>query len=210
MDVQSIISQIKNGGHNPVRSRRVYSWGDRNTCKQLFEDIFRSVDKTVTRFEFLPEYEAIIDWMTNTRGMGLLLTGDCGRGKSTILTGVIPVLIYQATGLVVRPIHSEQFDKPCDASWPNAGEKPKNIDYLCNTYFPIIDEVGVEPQMNNYGEKYEGFNRILNEAEQKLKPVFVSTNLSPEEMLSRYDVRTVDRLVRLSRTVKFEGKSYRK
>ena len=126
-----------------------------NTCKRLFVEIFKTVDKTAINFEFLPEYEAIIDWMTNTRGMGLLLTGDCGRGKSTILTGVIPVLLYQATGLVVRPIHSEQFEQTCAASWPNAGKDPRNIDYLCNTYFPIIDEIGIEPLINDYGEKYE-------------------------------------------------------
>ena len=198
MDIQAIIAQMKNSGHDPVRSRRVYSWGDRNTCQRLFIEIFQSVDKTATNFEFLPEYNAIIDWMTNTRGMGLLLTGDCGRGKSTILTGVVPVLLYQATGLVVRPVHS------------NAGKEPKNIDYLCNTYFPIIDEIGIEPLINDFGEKYEGFNRVLNIAEQRLKPVFVSTNLTPEQMLARYDVRTIDRLVRLSKMVKFEGKSYRK
>lgn len=210
MDIQSIISQMRNGGHDPVRNRRVYSWGDRATCQRLFVEIFQSVDKTAVNFDFLPEYASIIEWMTNTRGMGLLLTGDCGRGKSTILTGVVPVLIYQATGLVVRPIHSEQFEKPCKATWPNAGDKPKNIDYLCNTYFPIIDEIGIEPLINDYGEKYEGFNRVLNVAEHKLKPVFVSTNLTLEQMLKRYDVRTIDRLVRLSRTVEFKGESYRK
>lgn len=210
MDIQSIIAKMKSAGHDPVRSRRAFSWGDRNTCKRLFVEIFKTVDKTAINFEFLPEYEAIIDWMTNTRGMGLLLTGDCGRGKSTILTGVIPVLLYQATGLVVLPIHSEQFEQTCAASWPNAGKDPRNIDYLCNTYFPIIDEIGIEPLINDYGEKYEGFNRVLNIAEQKLKPVFVSTNLTPEKILSRYDVRTIDRLVRLSKMIKFEGKSYRK
>jgi DNA replication protein DnaC len=46
--------------------------------------------------------------------------------------------------------------------------------------------------------------------QKRLKPVFVSTNLTPEQMLARYDVRTIDRLVRLSKMVKFEGKSYRK
>lgn len=72
MDIQSIIAKMKSAGHDPVRSRRAFSWGDRNTCKRLFVEIFKTVDKTAINFEFLPEYEAIIDWMTNTRGMGLL------------------------------------------------------------------------------------------------------------------------------------------
>ena len=107
-------------------------------------------------------------------------------------------------------IFVDSTQRPCAASWPNAGKEPKNIDYLCNTYFPIIDEIGIEPLINDFGEKYEGFNRVLNIAEQRLKPVFVSTNLTPEQMLARYDVRTIDRLVRLSKMVKFEGRSYRK
>ncbi len=210
MDIQSVIAQMKNDGHNPVRSRKAYSWGDKETCRNLFIEIFQSVDQTVGGFEFLPEYEAIVDWMTDTRGMGLLLTGDCGRGKSTILTGVIPILLYQKINMTVRPIHSEQFEQGCKATWPTAPKEPKNIDFLCATYFPIIDEIGIEPLINDYGEKYEGFNRILNIAEQRLKPVFVSTNLSPEQMLKRYDVRTIDRLVRLSKMVEFKGKSLRK
>ena len=34
-----------------------------------------------------------------------------------------------------------------------------NLDYLTRTAYPIIDELGVEPLVNDYGEKYEGFNR---------------------------------------------------
>ena len=89
MDIQSIIAQMKNSGHDPVRSRRVYSWGDRNTCQRLFIEIFQSVDKTATNFEFLPEYNAIIDWMTNTRGIKKYLQNK----TYTIYQQLLPILI---------------------------------------------------------------------------------------------------------------------
>ena len=209
MDVNTIIANMKKQGQDIVRRKKVFSWGDFDTCKQLFCEIFQSVDTSMTKFEFLPEYNQIIEWMTNTRGRGLLLCGDCGRGKSSILSGVIPVLLYQKTHLTIRAIHSQSFETPCKATWATTLDKPKNIDYLCNCPYPIIDEIGVESQITNYGEKYEGFNRVLNIAEQKLNPVFVSTNLTPEQLLERYDVRTMERLIRLCTMITFKGESKR-
>ena len=63
--------------------------------------------------------------------------------------------------------------------------------------------------MNNYGERYEGFQVLINEAERLLKPVFVSTNLDSEMMTRRYDKRTTDRVIRLCRAVRFAGESLR-
>ncbi len=209
MNVEAILKQLAGNGCDPVRRRRSYSWGDRETCRGLLAAVFRAVDRTVRRFEFLPEYEAVADWMADTQGRGLLLYGDCGRGKSTIITGVVPVLLFQATGAVVRAVHSEQLTQPCAASWPGMGAAARNIDYLCATRFPIIDEAGIEPEINDYGARYEGFCRVLNAAEQRVSPVFVSTNLTPEQLAVRYDRRTVDRLVRLTKAIEFRGRSYR-
>lgn len=84
-----------------------------------------------------------------------------------------------------------------------------NLDYLTRSAYPIIDELGVEPLINDYGEKYEGFNRIINAAERYLRPLFISTNLTEEQLLQRYGERTFDRLTRLCRIVEFCGESLR-
>ena len=81
--------------------------------------------------------------------------------------------------------------------------------YLKNTNIPVIDELGLEPFANNYGEKFEGFNFIIDKAEQKIKPLFITTNLSAEQILSRYGSRTTDRIGRLCKTVVFKGDSLR-
>lgn len=69
--------------------------------------------------------------------------------------------------------------------------------------------MGVEPLINDYGERYEGFNRIVNAAERRLRSLFLATNLSKEQLLRRYGERTFDRLIRLCRAVEFRGESLR-
>lgn len=136
--------------------------------------------------------------------------GDCGRGKSIILNGVLPVL-FRMKNRVLQPIHAQNFG----AEIPNQrlawGERPATyLDQLLISSFPAIDELGIEPMMNDYGEKGEGFNMILNVAERYHRPVFVTTNLTELQILDRYGERTMDRLAHLCRTVHFEGDSLRK
>jgi DNA replication protein DnaC len=83
------------------------------------------------------------------------------------------------------------------------------LEYLKKSRFPAIDELGLEPQVNEFGEKFEGFNMIIDSAEQKIKPLFITTNLEPEQLLKRYQSRTLDRLGRLCKTVVFNGDSLR-
>ena len=175
------------------------SWGDRDYCEGLFCEIFRRVDTSIVRYRHLPEYAGIIDWMASTEGRGLLLYGDCGRGKSIILTGVVPVLLAMQERMTVA-IHADELSKPYELALRTAGYDPKmtNLDYLTRTAYPIIDELGVEPLVNDYGEKYEGFNRVINAAERYLRPLFLSTNLytrTAARPLWRADFRPADTLV---------------
>ena len=132
--------------------------------------------------------------MTNTQGKGLLLTGDIGRGKSNIIRYVIPVL-FHLKGKVVKSVHSSNIKK--------------ELDDLINRRYIAIDEVGEEPTTVDYGERFEAFNRVVNAAEDDIKMLFISTNLSGKELDDRYGSRTIDRLERLCKIVKFSGESLR-
>lgn len=206
----TIIDRLSAEKRLVVRRAESLSWGDRERCEALFREIFRRVDRTVVRYRPLPEYASVIGWMTATDGRGLLLWGDCGRGKSTILTGVIPVLLAMK-GFHACPVHADELTKPYRFAASTAGcdSTCLNLDFLTRAPFPIIDEVGVEPLINDYGERYEGFNRIVNAAERRLRPLFLATNLSKEQLLRRYGERTFDRLTRLCRAVEFRGESLR-
>lgn len=192
--------------HNPER----FSWGDKKKCEKIFREIFVKVDQSLATYEHLPEYDEVVEWMTDTGGLGLLLMGDCGRGKSIIITGMIPVLLA-IKQCHTFPVHADDFGKPYPLAASTMGMDPnsKFLDYLVRAKYPIIDELGVEPLVNDYGEKYEGFNLVMNAAERYMRPVFISTNLTTIDMLNRYGERTMDRLQHLCRIVEFKGDSLR-
>jgi len=63
--------------------------------------------------------------------------------------------------------------------------------------------------INDFGGKFEGFNSIVDNAESEMKPLFISTNLTREELELRYGLTAIDRINRLCRIVKFKGESLR-
>ncbi len=209
--IQQLISQMIKEKTLDERMPWHWSWGSREYCERLFKTIFMSIDGTIEQYEHLPEYEAVIDWMTHTDGKGLLLIGDCGRGKSLILNYVLPVL-FRMKGCGFRAVHAQDMYKehPYQQYYGYYQRPATYLDLLVKAKYPAVDELGVEGQYNDYGEKNEGFNLILNSAERYLRPVFVSTNLTEEELLNRYGERTLDRLMHLCRTVRFKGESLRK
>lgn len=178
------------------RVSTMISFGSLEDCRVLFEKAFLHSDKSVDEFKFLPEYERVVDWMCNNRGKGLLLMGDVGRGKTVISAGVIPGLFYYRLRKIVKPTAAENM--------------PLRVDSLVKQPFLCIDDLGTEPLANNYGVKFEAFTRLINEAEARLKLVFISTNLTIEELIDRYGERSADRLIRLCKIIKFEGSSLRK
>ncbi|GAB0481682.1 hypothetical protein KML24007_04280 [Alistipes indistinctus] len=209
-NINAIIDRLVADRKLIVRNPTRLSWGDKETCEALFSALFRRLDGSIATFQHLPEYEQITDWMHDTRGLGLLLIGDCGRGKSIIATGLVPVLLNMKN-LYTYPVHADDFNKPYPFAASTMGMDPKmtNLDYLMRSPFPTVDELGVETLINDYGERYEGFNRVINAAERYYRPMFVSTNLSKDEMLNRYGERTLDRLQHLCRIVEFRGESLR-
>ena len=56
-------------------------------------------------------------------------------------------------------------------------------------------------QINDYGEKCEGFNLVINASERYNRPMFISTNLTEEQILARYGERTDKGYGALSRFV---------
>lgn len=212
-NIANIVKQLRQESASLLfRETASYSWADNiGKAGELLESIFRVVDDTVEHYNPLPEYFGIKHWMLNTEGKGLLLMGNCGRGKSVIASGVIPVL-FRMKGKILHPVHAQDMHKPTPQQpYLCYGQRPETwLDFLQRTNFPIIDELGVEMQMNDFGEKCEGFNLVVNAAERYNRPLFITTNLTEEQILARYGERTLDRLGHLCKMVKFTGDSLRK
>ena len=145
----------------------------------------------------LPEYKEIIQWLSNSEGKGLLMTGSNGRGKTAILKGVIP-LIFKSRGYVLKVLNSTEID-------PNIFQT-----YLNKKKFIAIDEIGKDSIIKDYGNIKDPVEAAIDHCEDRIKLLLMTSNLTAEQIQSRYGNRTLDRIKRLCKIVVFKGSSFRK
>lgn len=195
MELKSVVEELRYHGIQAARTNKGLSFGTIEECRAMFQQAFMVADPRITNYQHLPEYDQIIEWMSDSKGKGLLLAGNCGRGKSVILMGVLPILMNRKFNKILTTYHADQI--------------PVQVDQIKRKWAIAIDEVGVEPKVNNYGERSEGFNTIMNEAERRAALLFLSTNLNAQQITDRYGVRTTDRMLGLCRVVRFAGPSLR-
>jgi len=169
-----------------------YKLGTREELKEMFIKAFKYYDRTIDKYEHLPSYDEIIDWLEDTRGRGLMLMGECGLGKSTILNYVIPAIFRTKTNKVLRSIPAKEL-----------AAVERNV-----APFIIIDDLGTESIKNDYGTKIDAVADAISYAEDSSKTLLITTNLSPNSLKERYDERTLDRL-RKCKVVIIKGKSFR-
>lgn len=145
-----------------------------------------------------PEYEDVAEWLTDNKGRGLWLCGECGRGKTLIGAKILPVLFnfYHFPRKII--------------SLYDAKDLNSKFDDIVKKHIIYIDDVGKESVEVNYGNRNLRFPDIVDEAEKKGKLLMFSTNLSQEKMVEKYGERTVDRLRAITKKIVFRGKSLRK
>jgi len=170
-----------------------YKLGSIEELKEMFIKAFKYYDRTIDKYDHLSSYDEIIDWMVDTKGRGLMLMGECGLGKSTILNFVIPAIFRTKTNKVLRSIPAKEL-----------AAVERNV-----APFIIIDDLGTESIKNDYGTKIDAVADAISYAEDSSKTLLITTNLSPNSLKERYDERTLDRL-RKCKVVIIKGKSFRK
>lgn len=145
--------------------------------------------------QWLPEYDEIVDWLTDNGGRGLLCYGNVGRGKTLICAKAIPMLLNYFCRKVVTVVDAISMNN--------------NIDEVKKQYLLCLDDIGTEAQANQYGNKRDAFSEIVDEAERKGHLLLITTNLTLEELRGKYGIRTLDRLRHITKCVKFKGDSLR-
>ena len=166
--------------------------GTKEELKDMFIKAFKHYDRTIDTYTHLPAYDEIIDWLVDTKGRGLMLMGECGLGKSTILNYVIPAIFRTKTTKSLKSISAKDL-----------GTIEKSI-----TTFIIIDDLGTESIKNDYGTKIDAVADAISYAEDSSKTLLITTNLSGKSLKERYDERTLDRL-RKCKVVVIKGESFR-
>ena len=169
-----------------------FKLGTKEELKDMFIKAFKHYDRTIDTYKHLSSYDEIIDWLVDTKGKGLMLMGECGLGKSTILNYVIPAIFRTKTNKVLRSISAKDLEAI-----------EKNI-----STFIIIDDLGTESIKNNYGTKVDAVADAISYAEDSSKTLLITTNLASKALKDRYDERTLDRL-RKCKVVVIKGESFR-
>jgi len=192
--MRTLEETLKNATHIKVRDYKRYSFGSIEECAALFCEAFMLVDKTVTKYKHLPEYDEVIKWLSDTEGKGLFLLGNCGRGKSVILTGVLPLIFNAKKGKILKPITARKLHKVTEYKTP----------------FIVIDDIGTEEIVNDYGTKIDAVENAIFEAEDDLKMLLLTSNLDASSIKERYGERIYDRIKRLCKVVFMRGESLRR
>ena len=192
--MRTLQDTLENATHIKVRDYKRYSFGNIEECTALFCEAFRLVDKTFTKYKHLPEYNEVIKWLSDTEGKGLFLIGNCGRGKSVILTGVIPLIFNAKKGKILKPIPARKLHTITEYKTP----------------FIVVDDIGTEEIVNDYGTKIDAVENAIFEAEDDLKLLLLTSNLDASAIKQRYGDRIYDRIRRLCKVVFMKGDSLRK
>ena len=166
--------------------------GTKEELKEMFVKAFNHYDRTIDTYNHLPAYDEIIDWLVDNKGRGLMLMGECGLGKSTILNFVIPAIFRTKTNKLLTSTPAKEL-----------GEIERS-----SASFIIIDDLGTESIKNDYGTKIDAVADAISYAEDSSKTLLITTNLKPNRLKERYDDRTLDRL-RKCKVVVIKGKSFR-
>lgn len=195
IDFQQSIAQLSDNSNFKIREFPVFRFGEFRQCKELLTQAILKTDRTIKNLEWIPEYDEIANWMVDTKGKGLLLAGDVGRGKTSIICHALPLLFFSSLNKIVKCTHANELNSHLEEY------KPKLL--------IAVDDMGTETIINHFGQKYEPMNRLFDMAESKSKTLFISTNLSSTEIQERYGTRTIDRISRLCKIVKFSGDSFR-
>lgn len=162
------------------------------------------------KYQWLPAYDKVVEWLTDNKGRGLLCQGSCGLGKTVICQYIIPVLINRYARKVPNCYTAIDMTQKFDT-----------IQDKCGALL-FIDDIGTEPvEVNIYGNRHIPFNEIVDSCERKGGLLVITTNirttratdpttgLSIPSIQERYGLRTLDRLRAITKVIVFEGKSMR-
>lgn len=179
-----------------TKKKTTYKFAEnREEAKKLMTEIITTLDTSIKKFVWLPEYENVIDWMLGS-DKGLLIAGDPGLGKSNIIRLLVPTLFHLKYSMVVRPV--------------DANSVKENWDSISKAPVIIVDEVGDERQdVEKYNIKYWAFEDVVRMCEAESKTLFVTTNLNKNQLTGRYNPRITDRLDYLVTAFRIQGQSLR-
>lgn len=169
------------------------SCGSIKEIKEMMKAIFFACDQSIneSNFTWFKQYDEVAQWLHNTEGRGLFLTGNCGLGKTLLLKYVVPTILLTTNRKVLKPFHAKDTLHK---------EKAKE---MLSKRFICIDDIGSETFLSDYGQRRQVVADIILSAEEDNKVLILTTNLNSKQMEEKYDIRVLDRLQKICKIINF-------
>ncbi|MEI8204766.1 MAG: hypothetical protein WCH34_17235 [Bacteroidota bacterium] len=161
-------------------------------AKQKMQTLF---EMFVPGYEWISEYDEVAEWMTDNKGRGLFLYGNCGRGKTMLAKYVIPALLLSECRKVM--------------TYYDISDLKDRFEELKQKKIFGVDDIGTEEIVVKFGNRTDVFAEIMDLTEKKSKLIVVTSNYQKDELLNRYGRRILDRIIATTTRVCFTGKSFR-
>ncbi len=184
---------------------RSAAFGEGRNFRLQIPDAEQRIKKVMTTFyttggikkppQWRTEYGQIIEWCQDSKGKSLLLNGGVGVGKTTIALLVLPELIKDYYGLIVKCYSASEL---------NEREKEVKAKMLLT-----IDDIGLEGVKNDYGNKSMVLPAIVDRLEREGGLLILTTNLNAQGLKDHYGTRCWDRMQDLFDFITIRGEGMR-
>jgi len=156
---------------------------------------------------------SVVEWMIQAerRGRpgsrGLMLSGGCGNGKSTMCEAIRRFYQQMPKPLSCIMITASELNRVCSEKTADDGR----FENWCRCLRLIIDDLGTQqPYVMDYGNQRFPFNELLEERYNRNLITIISTNITrPEEFRRLYGARIEDRVREYFWVVPVTENSYR-
>ncbi len=164
----------------------------KDTC---FENFDTSICKDKKHADALEKLKSLLEnWANNypaIKKQNILISGTTGVGKTHICECLANKLAEKNYSICfVSAFDLNNMFLKYHTSFDQS--KSSHLSPLIDSEFLFIDDLGTEPVLKNVTQNY--LYLILSERERHKKPVIITTNLLPENILDRYGERIYSRL----------------
>ena len=161
--------------------------------------------KGVAGADFSVGVDAFLECVFSGPPKGLLISGASGVGKTAYAKAVLGAFLAHT---VRKPLTLNLSD-PETLALIDYEREPDIVEEFCSRSL-ILDDLGAERAQSNFGQPREiAAEFIMRYHAKGAGRLFVTTNLTGEELLARYQQRVLTRLTDLMHFVKFTGASKR-
>jgi DNA replication protein DnaC len=155
--------------------------------------------------DFNAGVDAFLNCVFSSPPKGLLISGASGVGKTAYAKAVLGAFMAHT---VRKPLTLNLAD-PETLALIDYEREPDIVEEFCSRSL-ILDDLGAERAQSNFGQPREiAAEFIMRYHAKGAGRLFVTTNLTGEELLARYQQRVLTRLTDMMHFVKFTGTSKR-